>query len=128
MTIPSTHGRRRLNSPPRRRWRLRWEPIVGVLLIAAAAYSAGTTYATGEESAERGECQARVNAQVVRALQVRDDANREITDAQRRLVVARLDGASTGATPRQADQAYLRSLDSLTRVRNANPIEGAQTC
>lgn len=122
MSPPARHHVR----PTQRRFD--WRALVGVALILVAAYSAGSTFRNGEELQQRAECQGRVNTQLVAALQVRDTANRGITEAQRQLVLARLTGTDTGMTPRQADEAYIRALDELQRTRDANPLGEVPGC
>lgn len=126
MTTPRRTAPRRA-VPHRRKRRFNWQAVVGVLLIGAAAYSAGTTYHLGEVAQERGECQARVNAAFLTALLQRDEANRALTDAQRDLIraPARDDDARARAA---ANRRYLQALDDQARARNENPLPEVKPC
>src|SRR5438128_11138428 len=66
--------------------RINWSAVVGVLLIVAAAYTAGTTYQLGQESSRRAECQTQLNRAFLDSLQARDGAARESSEAQRLLI------------------------------------------
>lgn len=114
-----TARRRASNGPPIA------QTVLGVVLIGAAAYSSGAAYTAGRESEQRAECQANVNDQVFAALAARDTANRELSEAQRALIVSQRDGSTT---PDVASNRYLAALIKLDKARADNPIRTAGKC
>jgi hypothetical protein len=121
----TTTGHRQTPTP-RKRWRINWQAVVGVLLVAAAAYTAGETYHQGEASQQRADCQTALNRDFLTSLQARDRAAREESNAQRDLL-ATPSVASTD-TKAAARERYLKALADLDAARAANPLPGGTTC
>ena len=112
--------------PPPRRWRINWQGVVGVLLVVAGAYTTGSTYQQGEEMQARADCQTTLNRAFLTALQNRDVAARESSEAQRVLL-----SVPQGATEREKQAArtrYVQALAELDRARSANPLPEETTC
>lgn len=119
-----------MNAPTRRHRRRRqvnWQALLGVVLLVALAYITTAQYRSGEQAQRRGECQAAVNATFLDALVDRDVANRELTAAQRDLILApsREDNPTARAA---ANRRYLGALDQQTRSRQEHPLPEISPC
>ncbi|WP_433024714.1 hypothetical protein [Actinomycetospora sp. CA-053990] len=110
----------------RPRWKINWSAVVGVLLIVVAAYTAGETYHQGEEAQRRAECQTSLNRTFLEALQGRDRAAREESNAQRVLLAT--PAASTDRQKQAARQRYIDALAQLDIARERNPFPKETSC
>lgn len=107
-------------------WKINWQAVIGVLLIAAAAYSSATTYQTGQRAQATAECQTEINTQFLEVLKTYDEARRATNDAQRRLLTA-----NQGSDPEAGARAraeYIRALDDLEQVRRETPFPEVRGC
>lgn len=124
MTTSRTRPRRAV--PPKRRWRINWTAVLGVLLIVIAAYIAGETYRQGAEAERRAECQTSLNRTFLQALQGRDAAAREESNAQRVLLATPPD--SSERQKAAARQRYIDALYQLDTARERNPFPKETSC
>lgn len=118
----------RRHTPPQRSWwrRVNWQAALGVLLLVAAAYIAGSTYQQGEDAQRRAECQTSLNRAFLESLQGRDRAAREGSNAQRELLAT--PSTASERTKAEARQRYIDALTALDRARAANPLPKETTC
>lgn len=122
MTTIRTRPRR----APAKRWRVNWTAVLGVLLIVIAAYIAGETYQQGQEAQAREECQTSLNRTFLQALQGRDAAAREESNAQRVLLAT--PSNSTERQKQAARQRYIDALAQLDVARERNPFPKETSC
>lgn len=122
----NAHRLRRTAGRRERRWRINWQAIVGVLLIVAAAYLAGSTYRLGEENQRRSECQTSLNRGFLVSLQARDVAARESSEAQRLLLSTPPDASEK--EKKAARDRYVSALSELDQARATNPLPQVTAC
>lgn len=111
---------------PAKRWRVNWQAVLGVLLIVIAAYIAGETYSQGQEAQARAECQTALNRTFLQALQGRDAAAREESNAQRVLLATPAN--STEREKAAARKRYVDALAQLDVARERNPFPKETSC
>lgn len=122
MTATADH-----HQPPTARRRINWRVVVGVFLIVAACTQSFLTYQQAAEDQRRAECQAQINGAFLAALANRDEANKELTDAQRALVDHPVDPTDVRAREAAA-RRYREALDRQQASRDANPLPRPHPC
>ena len=96
--------------------------LLGVLILAFAAYSTLLTYQASDRLAEVAACQSEQNRQFAEALTARSAATTRGNAAQRVFLNAVADPAIGPAETEEAFRRYLAALDEIDASRAANPL------